>query len=364
MTVHLTDAQLKGFVTGTASPDDVLTADDHLAGCAACRKLAASLVQRDAKAIGALVQALVPADLHLTDGEVQAYVAGRLDASTRTRIDAHLADCGTCRGQIEDLRAWVARGTVSGTATTHAPSRSAVRWYALAASILFAIVLTGGYWWMSRPRVDSIASRLPSLPGLAGLPMEAQLRVRSALSSGTVDLPRDVADLAGPPDTLMGRIKPPALSVIAPVATAVTDDRPVFTWESREAADAYELAILDDRGQVVARSVVQEETARPDGALPRGRVYTWQVTARSGARQVTAPAAPEPVARFKVIDEETASVLQRLEREHADSHVLLGILYLQAGVVDDALRHLRAVDAKDPCAPLARRALEQLGAVR
>jgi anti-sigma factor RsiW len=361
VTVHLTDAQLKAFVTGTASPDDVLAADDHLAVCAACRKLVSALDANGAEraerdAIGALRQALLPVDVHLADEEVQAYVAGTLDADARARVDAHIGDCGTCAHQIEELRAWAA-GATPTVRDTRNPRRSALRWYALAAAILFAIVLPVGYYWQaSRPRPD-----LPALPGFAGLPAEAQERVRTAVSSGTVALPREIAELAGRRDTLMGRVKAPGFGVVAPVATAVTDDRPVFTWRPLEGADSYDLAVLDDRGQpAAATSVVEGTTARLTEALPRGRVYTWQVTARAGARLVTAPAAPEPVARFKVIDEATASVLRRLEREHPDSHVLLVILYLQAGAVDDAVRHMRAVDANDPYAPLARRALEQL----
>jgi hypothetical protein len=66
------------------------------------------------------------------------------------------------------------------------------------------------------------------------------------------------------------------------------------------------------------------------------------------------------VARFKVLDQGATDALLAVERAQPESHVLLGVLYLQAGVLEDARRHLRAVPADDPQAPLARRTLERL----
>jgi hypothetical protein len=71
------------------------------------------------------------------------------------------------------------------------------------------------------------------------------------------------------------------------------------------------------------------------------------------------PAAPEPPATFTVLDRAAADALLDAERAHPDSHVLLGVLALQAGVLEDARRQ-RAVPADDPQAALARRTLERI----
>jgi hypothetical protein len=75
---------------------------------------------------------------------------------------------------------------------------------------------------------------------------------------------------------------------------------------------------------------------------------------------VIAPAAPEPPAKFRIIDDRTADVLRRTAAAYPQSHVLLGILYMQAGVREDAAREFRQVGSSDPGADVARRSLEQL----
>jgi len=78
---------------------------------------------------------------------------------------------------------------------------------------------------------------------------------------------------------------------------------------------------------------------------------------------MTVPAAPAPLARFKVLDAGTAALLEQLERDHSESHVLLGILNLHAGIRAGAERHLKAVPPSDPFYAVARRSLERLAAL-
>jgi hypothetical protein len=67
------------------------------------------------------------------------------------------------------------------------------------------------------------------------------------------------------------------------------------------------------------------------------------------------------------MDQATAEFLERLLRAAPDSHVLLGILFTQAGARPEAEAHLRQVPETDPYAPVASRTLERLrepGAIR
>ena len=154
----------------------------------------------------------------------------------------------------------------------------------------------------------------------------------------------------------MGTATPPPFHLVTPVAIAVSQDRPVLAWEPLAGADRYVVAIADDQGRPVARGLeVRGPAVTLTEALPRGHVYTWQVTAYRGPDAVTEPAPPQPPARFKVLDHASADALRALEQAQPDSHLLLGVLYLQAGAVEDARRHLRAVPADDPQRPLAER---------
>jgi hypothetical protein len=227
-------------------------------------------------------------------------------------------------------------------------------WYAVAAVIVIALTIPLGYWQAMR------RAEPPGLRGLATLAPDVQARVRAALAAGEVAVPPEIAALAGRSETLTGAAAP-GFRLVTPVGIAVLQDRPVLAWEPLGGADSYVVGLFDDRGQPVGRGIeVRGPAVTLTDPLPRGRVYRWQVTAHQGPALVTTPAPPEPVACFKVLDQGAADALLRLERAQPDSHVLLGVLYLQAGVVEDARRHLRAVPADDPQAALARRSLERL----
>jgi hypothetical protein len=235
------------------------------------------------------------------------------------------------------------------------PLTASLMWkYALAAAAVFAVSITLGYWQATRHAEPS------GLRGLATLAPEVQARVRAALAAGDVTLPADVAALAGPRDT-PGRQAAAPFVLLTPVATAVITDRPPLAWEPLPDADGYDVALFDDLGRPVGRPLdVRGPAVVLVDPLPRGRVYTWQVTARRGAERITVPRASEPPAKFEVLDRAAANALLDVERAYPESHVLLGVLALQAGVLEDARRHLRAVPADDPQAALARRTLERI----
>ena len=71
-----------------------------------------------------------------------------------------------------------------------------------------------------------------------------------------------------------------------------------------------------------------------------------------------------PSVKFHVVDARTAEVLQRMEADHPQAHLLLGVLNMEAGLRDQAARHLLQVRSDDPHADLARRSLERLSTVK
>ena len=87
-------------------------------------------------------------------------------------------------------------------------------------------------------------------------------------------------------------------------------------------------------------------------ALPRGRTYTWQVVAESAGRRLVAPAPPEPDVRFRVLDASRAEALSAARSRRA-SHLVLGVLYAEAGLIDDAHRELLALHRDNPASRTA-----------
>ena len=152
--------------------------------------------------------------------------------------------------------------------------------------------------------------------------------------------------------------------VITPVGTGIVTDRPLFEWQALVGAERYTVAIFDERAKVIAQSpTIGQTNWTPADPLPRDRTYVWQVTAFRGRDTMTIPVAPAAPARFHVVDARSAEVLQRLETEHPESHLVLGILNMDAGIRDAATRHLQQVPSSDPHVDVAQRSLEQLRAL-
>jgi hypothetical protein len=122
--------------------------------------------------------------------------------------------------------------------------------------------------------------------------------------------------------------------LLRPVATVVLDDRPRFEWQPTPDAKSYEVAVADvESGSVAATGTSETTSWRTDEPLPRGRTYSWQVTAKiaDGALLVApGPAAPE--ALFHVIEAVAPLPEDPLER---------GVALANLGALDEAEQSLQ-----------------------
>jgi hypothetical protein len=229
---------------------------------------------------------------------------------------------------------------------------------ALAATILLAILIPAAIRQARSGRPAAPAS----LVGLEILPPLEQERVRNALNTGAAALPDYMSDVTSSREVLMGApARSETFGLIAPIGTATVSDRPRFEWQALDRAEHYVVTVFDEQSTVVARGPMMTETYWiPADPLARGRTYVWQVAAQRASSTITAPAAPAPPAKFHVIDASSAAVLERVEAERPQAHVLLGILYMQAGIPDAAKRHLQQVQPMEAYAQVAQRSLERL----
>ncbi len=346
MTRHLSDDQLSGFLGRGLAPADLLAADEHLAGCADCRRRGAVLCGAGRHLAGVRGMLL---NEHLGEDDAVRFVAGELSAVEQARVTAHLRECPPCAEEVRDLAAFARRRT----------NRPRLPYYYAAAAVL-AVGVAATLW------IGRSAGTHPLLAGLESLPPDRQEQVRAALAAGVAVPPPVLAALRGGEEALMGRENEgDVFRPLEPLSSVVISDRPTFRWEPLADARAYTVAVFDtDLRPVATSSPTSETTWTPEAALPRGRTYLWQVTAERGDERVTSPAPPAPPASFAVADAETAGVLERMATAHSGSHLLLGILHAQAGTVTEAERHLRQVPQDDPYAHVARATLERLARPR
>jgi hypothetical protein len=346
--MHPSDGQIEAYAKRALGPAELLAVDDHVAGCDVCRSRAAAIAGI-AEAVAGLRSAVLPPESHLSDEQIAALAGGTLGPPESAAVAPHLDVCATCAREVREVTAWARERS--------RPPR--VAYLAAAAAVLILLMVPAMIRWRSPSGPDQ--GTRAALPGLEMLSAEQRQRVDSALQAGVAEVPADVADLGRRPEALMGESPGAGFRVSEPLGTATVTDRPTFRWEPLQDAEAYTVSVADDALRPVAESPRIAQTAwTPSQPLPRGRAYAWQVTAYRGETSVTAPVPPSPMARFKVLDDETARLLDRVAREQPDSHLLLGVLYAQAGARVEATDHLRRVPATDPRFETARRTLERL----
>jgi hypothetical protein len=412
MDTHLSDRQLEDYRQGRLAPALLLSVDDHLSGCESCRRRAL-----DAASLGAAVASLraqlgaEPAgSSHASFEDLAALADGARDGVSRERLQEHLEACSTCAAEAHDLqllrarlqarprpRLRLAAGLAAAAAACVAaawlgtlPLRNRVgrleaeldrvdrsarqqadTWRAAAEALESELqrAETRGTAVGPGAAIDLADARGPvrldaqgRLEGLGALPPALEERLRRALWSRRVRIPVAVVALAGAPGRLRGPDAPPAFTVLSPVATAVESDRPTFRWAPLDSATSYVVRVSDARLREVAASRSLPATIhewRPEQPLPRGASYVWQVTAVGPEQEIVAPRAPEPEARFVVLGQEQARDLAR-DRQSHDSHLLLGVLYAEAGLLDEAARELQALRDLNPGSETARGLAESL----
>lgn len=297
---HLTEADLDRVRRGVASAEEVAAAGGHVRECAQCRALADERL-----AIGDSAAALDAAfSLDHEEGEVRAM-----------------------------------------------PVRRIVWWSAAAAAAIGAMFFLMPRRDVARPPAPAarVAVATPHPPRDASW----DALIAETRATGVLPFPADIRELAAP-DMFRGEPNEVQDHAMWPVATAIDDEHPELRW--RAADGARSTVVLTTGGKDLARSESLTATHwRVPITLPRGRMVRWQVRVERGGATSIIPAPPAPPAIFRVIPEKEHDQIARAKAEAPGDHLLLGLLYARAGVVDEARRELGA--SQDP---LASRLLEQL----
>jgi len=198
------------------------------------------------------------------------------------------------------------------------------------------------------------------------LPPEYQQMVKTALATQRVETPPTLTALIGKTSTLLGGSSEGLpFELLRPVATIVETSRPTFRWRPLLGATRYVVTVYDANLSPVesSRSLVRTDW-KVSHSLQPGAVYSWQVTALKDGKEVTSPAPPVTEAKFKVLEKSTARELESVERSQAASPLILGILYAQAGLLDQAEKELRSVPDANPDSSAAHNLLSSMRALR
>lgn len=153
--------------------------------------------------------------------------------------------------------------------------------------------------------------------------------------------------------------------MIEPVGIVLMSDRPTFRWSSMAGATGYVVEVYDAKFNLVATSPqLTNDSWRVPQHLGRGGVYSWQVKAIADGQEFKSPRPPGPQARFRILDQSKANELAKAKAAYASSHLALGLLYAEAGLLKEAERELRVLQKANPNSEIASSLLSQIQTLR
>lgn len=418
---HLTQKQIEDYSQNRLNPAELLAVSDHLAECEVCRGALEAATSGDAALIGLHSEMFADeATEHLTAQQAAEYVDKNLTGDALQLVQDHLSNCDPCTFAVADLRAFrneIApsldreyRPQTGPAQTATAPGFSLgklfrvapVPAFGMAALLLLLFGVIGYIVWRTPEPQEEIAvvpspspsvlpspSAEPSLPpppvtlmaqlndgngvvtldqegrlsGADNLPASYQSLVKKALSSQRVERSSQLEGLTRPPSSLMGSDPQREFSVLEPVGNVLLTNRPVFRWSTIEGTSGYVVEVYDQQFKLVASSPQQTQNSWTT-TLPRGGVYSWQVKAIKDGQETTSPRPPAPQAKFRVLDQGKANEIAKAKKAYGSSHLALGLLYAEAGLLREAEQEFRLLRRANPNSNFARNLLRQVQAMR
>jgi hypothetical protein len=374
MTHHLSQEQIARYLRRQGSSSEAAETETHIAECAECQRHILSERNSEGFQNTDLRQG------HFTYAALEAFVDGTLSPQQRETLLAHSARCQTCAAELRDLQAF--RGELLGANRSPAPARGRARplpWIiltggGLAAVLILVLLLLVFNKKTGAPGPDAGRPTPSALPPkgddsfaneIAALMPEERQLVMMALQQARIAPPAVIIELQGHPQVLRSKQQEEAgPRPLQPVGEVIADMRPLFRWRPVQGARSYSIVILDSRlKRVEASPALQETEWKPSQSLQRGRVYQWVVKASldNGSTQI-APAPPDVEAKFKVLDQAHAEQINRLREAH--SHLVLGILYAQAGMLTLGEGEWSQIAAGGPDHELAQKLIRSVEDIR
>lgn len=395
MSEHLMPAQVERYRAGKLSAAELQTIDEHIGRCEACRDLLTQQLGNLEDSQAALLAewpdmlAGVGAETeHLSYEQAAAYVERGSDTEAFQEIERHLNQCAECNERVQNLIAFREEAEAS-----EIPERPQVRpstfWHRLLSFRLprltlpqlvpaaaAAVLIIGlGVWFLSTSTQAPLAlndgggrvilDERGRIITPRDVPSAYQEMMKGALGTRRVKRPSELASLLG----VAGRLRSASsedipFELIAPLGTVIENQRPTLRWQPLRGATSYSVTVTD-RENVVATSppLSGSEWTLPE-PLSRGVIYTWQVTALKDGERVTSPPPPAPEARFKILEQDKTQELELARKKYPGMHLLLGNLYAEAGLLDEAEKEFQLLLAANPQSPVAAGLLESVRLAR
>jgi hypothetical protein len=146
-----------------------------------------------------------------------------------------------------------------------------------------------------------------------------------------------------------------------PNGTYVKTDRPVLRWSPLDKAQTYVVSVWDSKDRLVDKGQPSRPTWQTSKSLAHDEFYRWEVEAKDTSGQTL----PHVIkGAFSTLTAKHKEEVERDEKRYAQSHLLLGITYFKAGLLDDADREFKLLVAANPSSTNARSLLRRVQEAR
>lgn len=395
MDTHLSTEEIRNYLGRKLSQHDFNRASDHVHSCKVCyRDFLAELQERFPIEID-LDELAGLQGWHLEGEELAAYVEGRMDELNFECASLHLEECSSCMEKTSAAFEYrleyprlspIARRKQPSTWSSYLhgfQSISSTRLQLVTAAVLL-LGLALFLWTLLQPRSEK--SQLAGTPPLqtrspdpsphqptvpfrprsgsgsdnrhnVDKPMPEQLtasanserhgvgrqgEIERALIAKNLVMPIGIEMLDRTPSIAIrgNQASVQSFAIVRPFATAISNDCPRFSWTALNGATSYRVSVFDANLHLIETSKPLDETqwTMPDHLQP-GIVYTWTVTALKDGQDMVAPAPPAR-AEFKILGKSELHKLTQLVGR-TTSHAARGVLYAEAGLLDDAEKEFR-----------------------
>lgn len=417
---HLSETEIQNYQLKKITPDQLLELDDHIQSCELCRnRLHQKQDDISFKWLRSELRATVVENPdHLSYDHLESYVDGSLDSIDLEIVQSHLNICNECTTDVNELR------SVQSELHNKVESRKVISFWRLPSSsvplkLAGAAAAIAFFMWAAtipmrneirdlrkqlveeqknnagllrekkelQDRYAAIKQPLPNsqalvvlndgnsrieidsngkLSGLSELPQSYQSRIVALLTTQKVEIPDSMSALIGKKELLMGKsTESNRFALLSPVGTVVISDGPSFSWTALNDAEGYRVYVLDENYNEVASSSLLKKTGwTMPTTLHRGSNYVWQVAAVKGGKEFLTPVPPAPEAKFQILSEDKLKKLESLLKDSGNSHLVVGTLYAENGLLDDAEREFNALLKENPESVVAKKLLQSLQSVR
>lgn len=202
--------------------------------------------------------------------------------------------------------------------------------------------------------------------GIDNLSPAQQQKVKEALTTQRLERSALLAGLNRAGSSLLSGDEPgQQFAVTTPVGKVLLTDRPTFRWAALPNVTSFVVEVYDEQFNLVLASPPLSATkwTMPQ-PLKRGALYAWQVKASHDGQEITSPRPPAPQAKFRILAQTKANEIAQARRSFSTSHLTLGLLYTEAGLLEEAEAEFRALQKANPTSPIARRLLANVRALQ